>query len=54
VERADEGGNFVLAGMPKNADVEVWADGNATGAWGAQVATPGSDRVALVFIPPAY
>lgn len=54
VEQADDKGRFVLAGMPSDADVEVWAEGNATGAWGAQVSSPGSEPLALVFIPPAY
>lgn len=54
VEKADGDGRFVLAGMPPDADVEVWAEGNATGAWGAQVASPGNDKLALVYIPPAY
>ena len=54
VGKADGAGRFVLAGMPPDADVEVWAEGNATGAWGAQVASPGSDRLALVYTAPAY
>lgn len=54
VEQADEAGRFVLDGMPNDADVEVWAEGNATGAWGAQVSSPGSEPLALVFVPPAY
>jgi hypothetical protein len=54
VEKADGEGRFVLAGMPPDADVEVWAEGNATGAWGAQVASPGNDKLALVYVPPAY
>lgn len=54
VEKVDGEGRFVLAGMPPDADVEVWAEGNATGAWGAQVASPGNDKLALVYVPPAY
>jgi hypothetical protein len=54
VEKADASGHFVVAGMPPDADVEVWAEGNATGAWGAQVASPGNDQLALVYTPPAY
>ena len=54
VEQADASGRFVLDGMPNDADVEVWAEGNATGAWGAQVSSPGSEPLALVFVPPAY
>ena len=50
-EKADAAGHFVVAGMPEDADVEVWAEGNATGAWGAQVATPGNDQLALVYTP---
>jgi hypothetical protein len=53
-ERADGAGNFTLPGMPQGADVEVWAEGNATGAWGAQVASPGNDQLALVYVAPAY
>jgi hypothetical protein len=54
VEKADGEGRFVLAGMPLDAEVEVWAEGNATGAWGAQVASPGRDQLALTYTPPAY
>jgi hypothetical protein len=54
VEKADGEGRFVLAGMPADVDVEVWAEGNATGAWGAQVASPGRDTLALVYTAPAY
>lgn len=54
VEQADGKGRFVLDGMPSDADVEVWAEGNATGAWGAQVSSPGGEPLALVFVPPAY
>jgi hypothetical protein len=50
----DAKGRFALDGMPADADVEVWAVGNATGAWGAQVATPATSQVALVFVPPAW
>ena len=54
VEQADAAGRFVLDGMPADADVEVWAEGNATGAWGAQVSTPDGEQLALVYVPPAY
>lgn len=54
VGKADGDGRFVLTGMPSDADVEVWAEGNASGAWGAQVASPGNDKLALVYVPPAY
>ncbi|MCC7074022.1 MAG: carboxypeptidase regulatory-like domain-containing protein [Deltaproteobacteria bacterium] len=54
VEQADGAGRFVLDGMPADADVEVWAEGNATGAWGAQVSTPAGERLALVYVPAAY
>ncbi len=54
VEKADADGHFVVDGMPTDADVEVWAEGNASGAWGAQVASPGNNRLALVYTPPAY
>ncbi|MBI1945894.1 MAG: carboxypeptidase regulatory-like domain-containing protein [Deltaproteobacteria bacterium] len=54
VEQADGAGRFVLDGMPADADVEVWAEGNATGAWGAQVSTPAGEQLALVYVPPAY
>ena len=50
----DGAGRFLLDGMPADHDVEVWAVGNASGAWGAQVATPASSQVALTFIPPAW
>ena len=50
----DGAGRFVLDGMPADADVEVWAEGNATGAWGAQVSTPAGERLALVYVPAAY
>ena len=54
VEQADGAGRFVLDGMPADADVEVWAEGNATGAWGAQVSTPAGERLALVYVAPPY
>lgn len=54
VEKVDGAGRFALDGMPLDADVEVWAEGNATGAWGAQLASPGRDQLALVYTPPAY
>jgi hypothetical protein len=54
VEQADGAGRFVLDGMPADADVEVWAEGNATGAWGAQVSTPAGAQLALVYVAPAY
>ncbi len=50
----DGAGRFMLDGMPADQDVEVWAAGNASGAWGAQVATPSTSQVALTFIPPAW
>ena len=50
----DGGGRFVLDGMPTDQDVEVWAVGNATGAWGAQVASPSTTQLALTFVPPAW
>ncbi|MDP2339397.1 MAG: carboxypeptidase regulatory-like domain-containing protein [Deltaproteobacteria bacterium] len=50
----DGDGRFMLDGLPTNEDVEVWASGNATGAWGAQVATPSTTQLALTFIPPAW
>ncbi len=50
----DGAGRFMLDGLPANQDVEVWAVGNATGAWGARVADPGTTQLALTFIPPAY
>ncbi len=54
VEKTDARGAFVLDGMPAVDDVEVWADGNAIGAWGGAVASPGADRVLLTWVPPAY
>jgi hypothetical protein len=55
VEKADAEGRFVVAGMPLDAEVEVWAEGNATGAWGAQVSSPGThDLLALTYVPAAY
>jgi hypothetical protein len=50
----DAEGRFLLDGMPADQDVEVWAAGNASGAWGAQVATPQRSQLALTFIAPAY
>jgi 5-hydroxyisourate hydrolase-like protein (transthyretin family) len=50
----DKAGRFVLDGLPGDLDVEVWASGNATGAWGARVADPTTTQLALTFIPPAY
>jgi hypothetical protein len=54
--RTDASGRFVLDGMPQNEPVEVWAKGNATGAWGARVAEPTTSptQLALLYIPPAY
>lgn len=52
--KADAEGRFTLPGMPRGLDVELWAKGSAIGAWGAQVASPGRDRVLLTFMPPAY
>lgn len=54
--RTDGSGRFVLDGMPQDEPVEVWAKGNATGAWGARVAEPAttSTQLALLYIPPAY
>lgn len=51
----DAQGRFVLDGMPVDQDVEVWAKGNATGAWGAQVSEPTNpQRLALMWVPPAW
>ncbi len=50
----DGQGRFLLDGMPAEEDVEVWAAGNAAGAWGAQVATPQRSQLALTFVAPAY
>lgn len=50
----DGNGRFTLDGLPADQDVEVWAVGNATGAWGARVADPSTTQLALTFIPPAY
>lgn len=50
----DKAGRFVLDGLPAHQDVEVWASGNATGAWGARVADPSTTQLALTFVPPAY
>ncbi len=50
----DGKGRFSLDGMPSDADVEVWAAGNATGAWGAQVATPSTSQLALTYVAPAW
>ena len=50
----DGNGRFVLDGMPADNDVEVWAAGNASGAWGAQVATPSTSQLALTFVAPAW
>lgn len=50
----DKSGRFVLDGLPADLDVEVWAAGNATGAWGARVADPATSQLALLFVPPAY
>jgi hypothetical protein len=51
----DGQGRFVLDGMPVDQDVEVWAKGNASGAWGAQVSEPTNpQRLALMWVPPAW
>jgi protocatechuate 3,4-dioxygenase beta subunit len=50
----DGHGRFLLDGMPADADVEVWAAGNASGAWGAQVATPERNELALTFVAAAW
>jgi protocatechuate 3,4-dioxygenase beta subunit len=50
----DSHGRFLLDGMPADADVEVWAVGNASGAWGAQVATPERNELALTFVAAAW
>lgn len=50
----DGNGRFTLDGMPADQDVEVWAAGNATGAWGAQVATPAVGMLALTYVAPAW
>jgi hypothetical protein len=50
----DAHGRFLLDGMPADADVEVWAAGNASGAWGAQVATPERHELALTFVAAAW
>lgn len=52
--QTDANGRFVVDGMPLGEDVEVWAAGNATGAWGAQVATAGVDQLALTYVAPAW
>ena len=43
-----------VSGLKSNADVEVWAAGNASGAWGAQVATPERNELALTFVAAAW
>lgn len=50
----DAHGRFLLDGMPNDADVEVWAAGHASGAWGAQVATPERHELALTFVAAAW
>lgn len=50
----DGNGRFTLDGMPADQDVEVWAAGNASGAWGAQVATPATTQLALTYVAPAW
>jgi hypothetical protein len=51
----DAQGRFVLDGMPVDQDVEVWAKGNASGAWGAQVSEPTNpQRLALLWVQPAW
>lgn len=52
--KADDKGTFTLAGMPDNADVELWPKDGAIGAWAGQVATPQHSRVLLTYVPPAY
>lgn len=54
VVKADEEGKFAVAGMPLDADVELWPKDGATGAWAGQVATPQHGRVLLTYVPPAY
>ena len=51
---ADVDGRFSLRGLPWNAEVEVWAEGNASGAWGAVVAGPAQNRVLVTYQAPAY
>jgi protocatechuate 3,4-dioxygenase beta subunit len=50
----DGHGRFLLDGMPADADVEVWAVGNASGAWGAQVATPERNELTVTFVAAAW
>lgn len=50
----DGEGRFILDGMPADADVEVWAAGHAAGAWGAQVATPERNQLALTYVAAAW
>jgi hypothetical protein len=54
VEKADQNGHFTVAGLPLDHDVELWAEGNATGAWGARVVGADENTVALTYIAPAY
>ena len=52
--KADAEGKFLLQGLPPDADVELWAEGNATGAWGAVVASAKQEQVLLTYQAPAY
>lgn len=52
--KADAEGKFQLQGLPRDADVELWAEGNATGAWGAVVASARQNRVLVTYQAPAY
>lgn len=54
VVKADDKGEFSIAGMPLGADVELWPKDGATGAWAGRVATPAHSRVLLTYVPPAY
>jgi hypothetical protein len=49
----DAHGRFVIDGMPPEVDVEVWAADHESGAWGAQVATPGRGELTLLTTVPS-
>jgi len=52
--RADAEGRFLIAGMPRDEDVEVWPKGGASGLWAGAVSTPEQSGVMLTYVPPAY
>jgi hypothetical protein len=54
VVRGDAEGRFVVDGLPLSSDVELWAEGNASGAWGAVVASPADVSVLVTYTAPAF